>query len=318
MSDPEYPSYAQLCQFVREAERYPRLSDPIPAHRYAGWALPMIMDGHRLLDVPDRWGYHLRILKDQRLPDEPIPQIQFLSGPHPETLKHLHQWIRLAAHHQSTWTGMTDLIDWMAYALCVSPKPPRLEDAIQADLYQQVNFLELVLHPYDYFGDIICEGIGDGKWANPGAFFPTPMDVCRLMAQMILPDLTNASRETLLKFRTAKIADNAGSGTGRMLLLGSNVSLSIFGIERDLLVRTASLINGALYAPWITFPIPTHILAQAPFCAETLVDDEPESAVAMPAPSSMASITCLMPPPISPMIGEESEPPSQQLVFPGW
>ncbi len=107
MSDPNYPAYAQLCQFVREAKRYPRLSDPIPAHRYAGWALPMIMDGHRLLDVPDRWGYHLRILETQQLPDEPIPQIKFLSRPHPETLTHLHQWIRLAAHHQSAWTGMT-------------------------------------------------------------------------------------------------------------------------------------------------------------------------------------------------------------------
>lgn len=319
MPDPEYPTYVQLCQFVQEAKRYPRLSDPIPAHRYAGWALPMIMDGHRLLpDVPDRWGYHLRILAEQRLPDDPIPQIHFLSGPHPETLKHLHQWIRLAAHHQSTWTGMTDLIDWMAYALCVSPTPSRLDDAIQADLYQRVNFLEMVLHPYDYFGDIISEGLGNGPWANPNAFFPTPMDVCRLMANMTLPDFTSVSLEKLKKYRTAKIADPAGSGTGRMLLLASNVSLALFGCERDPLVRTASLINGALYAPWLTFPIPAHILEQAPFSMNDTHAHASAAPLALPPPDPVPSIACLMPPPHSPVIGETCETQSLQLVFPGW
>lgn len=319
MSDPNYPTYTQLCQFVQEAKRYPRLSDPIPAHRYAGWVLPMIMDGHRLLpEVPDRWGYHLRILEAQQLPDEPIPQIEFLSRPHPETLKHLHHWIRLAAHHQSAWTGMTDLIDWMAYALLVSTTPPRLDDAIQAELYQQVNFLEMVLHPYDYFGDIIAEGLGNGKWENPNSFFPTPMDVCRLMAGMILPDPTHMTPQDILKLRTAKIADPAGSGTGRMLLLASNISLALFGVERDSLVRTASLINGALYAPWLAFPLPTHILEQSPYSHDAHPEDEPVPVVTLPPPHPLEAMTCLTPTQNMPSTVEEIETQTMQLVFPGW
>ncbi len=318
MSDPEYPSYAQLCQFVREAKRYPRLSDPIPAYRYAGWALPMIMDGHRILrDVPDRWGYHLRILEAQHLPDEPIPQIHFLAGPHSDTLKHLHQWIRLAAHHQSTWTGMTNLIDWMAYALLVSSTPPRLDDAIQVELSQKVNLLEMVLHPYDYFGDIISEGLGNGPWANPNNFYPTPMEICRLMTAMTLPDLTNASCEDRMKLRTAKIADPAGSGTGRMLLLASNVSLTLYGMERDPLIRTVSLINGALYAPWLAFPIPDHILNKsAPAADATLTND-----IASPLPTEyniLPSITCLNQSPTITSTLDEAVDETRQLEFQDW
>ena len=68
----------------------------------------------------------------------------------------------------------------------------------------------------------------------------------------------------------------------------------------------------------MTFPIPAHILEQSPFTADALTDDEPTSTLTLPAPIPMPSMTCLMPPPLSPVIGEESETPSLQLVFPGW
>ena len=318
MSDPQYPSYAQLCEFVQYAGRLPRLSDPIPAHRYAGWALPMIMEGHRILpDVPDRWGYHLRILQAQHLPDEPIPQIHFLSGPHPDALKHLHQWIRLAAHHQSTWTGMTNFIEWLAYALQVSQTPPRLDDAIQVELYQHVNLLEMVQHPYDYFGDIISEGLGNGPWANPNNFYPTPMEICRLMAAMTLPDITKVSLQKVKNLRTAKIADPAGSGTGRMLLLASNISLSLYGCEKDPLVRTVSLINGALYAPWLAFPIPDHIL-ESDLPTDAATSDNATCTQALLAPGHLQAITSLNQPPCIATTLDEIDEHTMQLVLPGW
>ena len=105
-----------------------------------------------------------------------------------------------------------------------------------------------MLHPYDYWGDIIAEGIGHGPWANPNGFYPTPMSVCQLIVRMMLPDDDNLSPAARNALRVKSIADPAGSGTGRMLLLASNVSLSLYGIEVDALVRTACLINGALYA----------------------------------------------------------------------
>jgi len=308
MAEPAYQSYAQLCQFLKTSGRLPWLSDPIPAYRYAGWALPMIWEGHRILpNVPDRWGYHLHILQTRRIPDAPIPHIEFLGGPHQETLKHLHQWVALAAEHQSNWTGLTNLIAWIAFSLNISHTPPPLDDVTQSNLYQSVNLQELVLHPYDYWGDIIAEGIGNGPWANPNAFYPTPMSICQLLTRMILPDTHGLSREELKSLRVKKISDPAGSGTGRMLLLASNISLALYGVEKDALVWTASLINGALYAPWLTFPIPDCILREAD--SEHQEGVASTEAVATPGIETGADTTGN---------GHHVEPDALQLVLPGY
>ena len=319
MSDLDYPSYAKLCRFLEQQGRLPRLSDPIPAYRYAGWALPMIIEGHRVLpEVQDRWGYHLRILDTQQVPDDPIPQIDFLNSPHPETLKHLHRWITISAQHESAWTGLTRFIEWMAYALRVSHHPPVLHDNIQAKLYRDVNLLELMLHPYDYWGDIIAEGVGTGRWANPNKFFPTPMAVCRLMASMVLPDITGMSPQQLKELRVKKVADPAGSGTGRMLLLASNISLALYGYEIDPLVLTASLINGALYAPWLAFPIPAHILNGLGSDTETELEEEIGSVIE-PERLAHAAVTFGLPTvPTLTTSAEDLDPATMQLVFPGW
>ncbi len=302
MAELTYQSYAQLCQFLNKNGRLPWLSDPIPAYRYAGWALPMIWEGNRILpNVPDRWGYHLHILQTRRIPDAPIPQIEFLGSAHQETLKHLHQWVALAAEHQSNWTGLTNLIAWIAFSLNIGHTPPPLDDVTQSKLYQSVNLQELVLHPYDYWGDIIAEGIGNGPWANPNAFYPTPMSICQLLTRMILPDTHGLSQEELKSIRTKKISDPAGSGTGRMLLLASNISLALYGVEKDALVWTASLINGVLYAPWMTFPIPDSILRK-----DDLENQEGAASAEIEAGANTTSN------------GHHVAPDTLQLVLPGY
>ena len=59
------------------------------------------------------------------------------------------------------------------------------------------------------------------------------MSVCQLIVRMMLPDTEGLSPAARNALRVKTIADPAGSGTGRMLLLASNVSLSLHGIERD-------------------------------------------------------------------------------------
>ena len=41
-----------------------------------------------------------------------------------------------------------------------------------------------------------------------------------------------------------------------MLLHASNYSLRLYGMDIDPLVVKISKINGALYAPWMSFPLP--------------------------------------------------------------
>ncbi len=55
--------------------------------------------------------------------------------------------------------------------------------------------------------------------------------------------------------RSKKVSDPA-LGTGRMLLHASNYSLRMYGQDIDPLVVKISKINGALYAPWMSFPLP--------------------------------------------------------------
>lgn len=55
--------------------------------------------------------------------------------------------------------------------------------------------------------------------------------------------------------RSKKVSDPA-LGTGRMLLHASNYSLRLYGMDIDPLVVKISKINGALYAPWMSFPLP--------------------------------------------------------------
>jgi hypothetical protein len=45
-----------------------------------------------------------------------------------------------------------------------------------------------------------------------------------------------------------------------MLLHSSNRSLCLFGQDIDPLVVAMCKINGALYAPWMSFPLPARIL----------------------------------------------------------
>lgn len=45
-----------------------------------------------------------------------------------------------------------------------------------------------------------------------------------------------------------------------MLLHASNCSFCLYGCDIDPVYYRISAINGVLYAPWITFPFPAHIL----------------------------------------------------------
>jgi hypothetical protein len=49
-------------------------------------------------------------------------------------------------------------------------------------------------------------------------------------------------------------------GSGRMLLHASNFSLNLWGQDVDPLAVAMCKINGALYAPWMSFPLPATIL----------------------------------------------------------
>jgi hypothetical protein len=141
------------------------------------------------------------------------------------------------------------LVDWLAFALGVEIEPPRIGANANEALYRTVNIEPLLLNPCDYFGAALAAQKGSGgKGWNPTGFFPTPHHVVEMMTQMTLGQEHNV--------RSKKVCDPA-LGTGRMLLHASNYSLRLYGMDIDSLVVKVCKINGALYAPWMSFPLPT-------------------------------------------------------------
>jgi hypothetical protein len=75
------------------------------------------------------------------------------------------------------------------------------------------------------------------------------------MVQMTMHDSKQDDRD----LRRATVCDPC-VGSGRMLLHSSNFSLHLFGQDIDPLAVAMTKINGAVYAPWLSFPLPVSIL----------------------------------------------------------
>lgn len=241
--------------FYQRHGRFPRIGDrPAPWH-WRGWLLRYVVMAHACHpEVPDRWGYLFRTLEAGRLLDEPIPQIQF-GQPDRKVFSLIAEWSRLIGWDCGGWSDFRSLVDWLGWALQVSDLEPKIADDKQEKLYRAVNVEPLLLAPYDYWGDYICELRGKGNSST--GFFPTPHSLVELMTSMTFGDASQENRDT----RLLSVCDPC-LGTGRMLLHASNYSLCLFGADIDPLVLGCCKISAALYAPWLAFPLPTSIVSR--------------------------------------------------------
>jgi hypothetical protein len=181
----------------------------------------------------------------------PIPRITFHDGAHgSKAQKSIEKWVTVIDRNDGAgWDSFTQLVDWLGFALGISDKPAKLNDRTNEALYREVNIGDLLLHPYDHLGAFIAERKGNGRW-NPTGFYPTPHAVVEMMTRMTFLDDTPL---------TAKVCDPC-LGTGRMLLHASNYSLCLYGMDIDWSVLQVAKINGALYAPWMIWPLPAEVL----------------------------------------------------------
>jgi hypothetical protein len=251
MTAPTLP--LDLTAFIRRAGRLPRLGDHPPPWGYRGWLLPYVTLAHGFYPaVADRWGYHLRTLQAGRLLDEPIPRIAF-GTPGPRVAALLQDWTRLIGRDLGGWGDFRTLLDWLCWGLALSRDEPHLGEEANEQLYRRFNLGPLLERPYDYLGQYVAAGKAAG-W-NPTGFYPTPHNVIECMVQMTMHDTRVEGRDPRLR----SFCDPC-VGSGRMLLHASNFSLCLFGQDLDPLAVALCKINGALYAPWLSFPLPESIL----------------------------------------------------------
>lgn len=321
LPQPTHPR-AELFDFINREGRLPRIGDQRAPWTYCGWMLPYVIalhahpffgksldDKSRALSLvahttadlskrgighcPDRWGYHLRTLAAGELLDEPIPRIEF-RGEFDTVVRRVWEgeregiagWCHIVEQTEGyTWESFKHLIDWIAFSLGVETQPAGIGEAANEALYRRVNIEPLLLQPCDYFGAALsARKSGGGKAWNPTAFFPTPHHVVEMMTQM-----TFAHGEDL---RSKKVCDPT-VGTGRMLLHASNYSLRLYGMDIDPLVLKICKINGALYAPWISFPLPTSLFDEDAAPSETNITQpshQPAVLIRTPTTSTQASL----------------------------
>lgn len=250
-----------VCDFFNAHGRLPRVEDSGPRPwDYRGWLLAYVLLANEMHPaVPDRWGYHLRTLQAGKLLDEPIPRIEFSDHHYGQSLspglKMLQKLEDIIERDHGSWSAFNALVDWLAYGMAVSREKPRTSDKISEELYRTCNIEPWVMDPSDYLGSFLSERRASG-W-NKSGFFPTPHCICEMMVEMQMAMPIENGRDP----RTHSVNDPA-VGTGRMLLAASNFSMNLCGQDIDPLVVKICLINGALYAPWLAFPLPASIIGE--------------------------------------------------------
>lgn len=248
-----------LSLFMALYGRPPCLGDRIPPWHFRGWLAYYVQALHAAPNVafPDRWGYLQRVhlawgpeTGEADLDPGPIPRVDFGAADR-RVMSDLTKVVEMAGATRYGgwgWSSFRLLIDFLAWGLAVSQEPPELDDETSEKLYRALKLDGWFEHPHDYLATYVCEMRGNG-W-NPHAFYPTPHEVCEAMVAMQMHD-GGADGDN----RRKTVCDPA-CGTGRMLLHASNHSLYLHGQDIDGLMVRCTLINGAIYAPWIVAPPP--------------------------------------------------------------
>ncbi len=231
--------------FCNEHGRLPFVTDEVKPWEYRGWLLPYRIMAEAHPDVSPRYAYVIDTIDAGQLLDVPPPEIHFYGEFETAVkpgMKQLTEMMKIVEYKSSSWNAFRDICEWLGYAFGINKEPSNLDADVQEKLYRLFDLGPWLTTPTDYLGQFLAETRGGG-W-NPNAFFPTPMPVCEMMARM-----TQSNTD----FRTAAMLDPA-VGTGRMLMVGSNFCLQLFGQDIDPLVVLISKINLALYAPWHHIP----------------------------------------------------------------
>jgi N-6 DNA Methylase len=237
--------------FLQETGRLPQLGDDHPPWDYRGFLLPYIIGHHALGMCGNRWAYQFSILGSGKLPDEPIPQVTF-EPPNNKIYSDLHEWSKLIGYDCGGWSDFISLLEWLCFALGVDDNYQRdFSPEVNEKLYRGVNLVPLLESPYDYLGSYVAMHKANGF--NPTNFYPTPHQVVECMVRLTMHDLAGED------LRTKSVCDPC-VGSGRMLLHAANYSLNLYGQDIDRIAIMMTKINGSLYAPWISFPIPKDIL----------------------------------------------------------
>ena len=208
----------------------PRTPKPLaaPLKLEHGWLLPFL-----LLAEDSLWGrwshWHDMMLAGGII--APIPIINWESNPAARRM--LEASLNSITQHGSwqgwgSWQVFDYFLDWLLFGFGHSGQPelpaePHGCEGAGERLYQVFNLETLLAWPHDYLGEILAEN----RHGQHLGFYPTPMEVARMMAAMTL----NGEDA-----RSKSVCDPC-VGTGRLLLAASNHSYRLYGCDLNQIGR---------------------------------------------------------------------------------
>lgn len=284
-SRPWFPAIIdpRFVAFIKSEGRVPRLGDPIPAYNFKGWLLFQVWMLSGTGGIHARWPYYFECLAAGRLPGRPIPPLNFDApeAAKARALKSLGKLTeKLGREHGYGERAFNVLLDWIGFGLACDDDPcPDLPAATSAWLYQNFDLSLLLTAPHDTLGDMLEQF--RGKTKRYQGFFLTHEHVCELMAALAVDDYDG-------DLRVARVYEPA-VGSARQLLQFSGLSHRLEGQDVDPVCTKISRVNGALFAPWLSFPLPDALLrapvaADSPPVNEAHTEDEPPRAAEPPPP----------------------------------
>ena len=164
-------------------------------------------------------------------------------------------WCRLIGRDCGGWGDFRVLLDWLCWGLVLIGKNRDSARRSTKSCTGRSTWNRCWRSRTTTWAPDVSESKARG-W-NPTGFYPTPHNVVECMVRMVMHDAGKDGRDP----RTYSVCDPA-VGSGRMLLHASNVSMALYGQDIDPLAVAMCKINGALFAPWMSFPLPAAIIGK--------------------------------------------------------
>lgn len=244
------------------------------AWRAHGWLIPCLIMGDPVFGV-GRVKWWLDGISDGEIPDGEIPELHFVHGGSrcvrgglptiPKTRKGGNNGPPLSAdgarkHIEDlisqlggNWEAMLYFIRWLHWGLGLSSSLVKVPESNYAPdwgdiLYKNFQLGRMQSADSDILGGILADRHSSG-W-NPNGFYPTPINVCEMMAKIVMGDISKIDHPG--DARLQSVCDPC-VGTGRMLLAASGQSLNLYGMDIDRTMVESCSINMALFSPWAVY-----------------------------------------------------------------
>lgn len=211
-----------------------------------GWLLPYLVSLDNMFY--GRWEYWLNIVRQDKIPPDPIPYIGFKPSyeyTKKEVQKNLKDCLNMAVHISHP---LETLIDWILWGFNNGETFPDIKEDIDDYWYRTFNLGLFYREPSDHWAEVASEYMGRN---NALGYFPTPGNVVEMMAKMTF------GGDPQHKHKTMSVCDPC-LGTGVMLLYASNYSLNLYGSDISLLLTKIAKVNAFTYIPWLAYR-PKHL-----------------------------------------------------------